>query len=410
MKQILRNYLNTFKGLSPEVWWLSLITFVNRFGAMVIPFLSLYLNESLGITVERVAWVMTAYGLGSVAGSYLGGKLTDRIGYYKVILLSLVFTGINFLWVMHVQDFWMICLSFFILITLADMGRPGFFVALSAYSKPENKTRSLTLLRLAINLGMGAGPMIGGILIGTLGYKSLFYADGITCLLAAVLMIYVLHPKKVKEVDKEVVVQNPIAPEKDRTYLYFLIGMCLFAMAFLPIFTVVPLYYRAIYSISEFYIGAIIGVNAFLIVVLEMPMIAWLQKKKLNNIQLSIIGIAFTGLSYLALIWENWVGVVIVAIVLLTFGEMIGFPFSNKFALDRSKIGKQGAFMGLYTMAFAIANIFAHNLSLQIVAHYGYQMVWLFLSSLTVAACYFMYLSRKELSKDPNANTYLSNS
>lgn len=377
---------------------------------MVIPFLSLYLNESLGITVERVAWVMTAYGLGSVAGSYLGGKLTDRIGYYKVILLSLVFTGINFLWVMHVQEFWMICLSFFILITLADMGRPGFFVALSAYSKPENKTRSLTLLRLAINLGMGAGPMIGGILIGTLGYKSLFYADGITCLLAAVLMIYVLHPKKVKEVDKEVVVQNPIAPEKDRTYLYFLIGMCLFAMAFLPIFTVVPLYYRAIYSISEFYIGAIIGVNAFLIVVLEMPMIAWLQKKKLNNIQLSIIGIAFTGLSYLALIWENWVGVVIVAIVLLTFGEMIGFPFSNKFALDRSKIGKQGAFMGLYTMAFAIANIFAHNLSLQIVAHYGYQMVWLFLSSLTVAACYFMYLSRKELSKDPNANTYLSNS
>lgn len=409
MKTILRNYIDTFKGLSPEVWWLSLITFVNRFGAMVIPFLSIYLNESLGITVERVAWVMTAYGVGSVTGSYLGGKLTDLIGYYKVILLSLVFTGINFLWVMHIQDFWMICLSFFILITLADMGRPGFFVALSAYSKPENKTRSLTLLRLAINLGMGAGPMIGGFLIGVFGYKSLFYVDGVTCLLAALLMVYILHPKKVQEVDKEIIVKNPIPPEKDRTYLYFLIGLCLFAMAFLPIFTVVPLYYRAIYSISEFYIGAIIGLNAFLIVIIEMPMTAWLQKTKLNTIQLSIIGILFTGLSYVALVWETWVGVVIISIILLTFGEMIGFPFSNKFALNRSKIGKQGAFMGLYTMSFAVANIFAHNLSLQIVATYGFKMVWLFLTSLTLVACYFMYLSRKELSKDPDANTYLSN-
>lgn len=406
MKKILRNYVKTFEGLSPEVWWLSLITFVNRFGAMVIPFLSIYLNESLGISIDKVAWVMAAYGLGSVVGSYLGGKLTDRIGYYKVILLSLACTGINFLWVMHIQDFWMICLSFFILITLADMGRPGFFVALSAYSKPENKTRSLTLLRLAINLGMGAGPMIGGFLIGTLGYKSLFYADGVTCLLAALLMIYVLHPKKVKEMDKEVVVAHPVVPEKDRTYLYFIIGLCFFAMAFLPIFTVVPLYYRAIYTISEFNIGAIIGLNAFLIVVLEMPLIAWLQNKNLNNIQLTIIGILFTGLSYLALIWETWIGVVVIAIILLTIGEMIGFPFSNKFAFDRSKIGKQGAFMGLYTMAFAIANIFAHTISLQIVAHYGFTMVWLFLSGLTIIACYFMHLSRKELAKE--TNTYLS--
>ncbi len=409
MKQLLRNYLKTFKGLSPEVWWLSLITFVNRFGAMVIPFLSIYLNESLGITEEKIAWIMTAYGLGSVVGSYLGGKLTDKMGYYKVILLSLFFTGINFLWVMHVQEFWFICLSFFILITLADMGRPGFYVALSAYSKPENKTRSLTLLRLAINLGMGAGPMIGGFMIGTLGYKSLFYADGITCLLAALLMVYVLHPKKTQEADKEVIIDNPVSPEKDRPYVYFIIGLCLFAMAFLPIFTVVPLYYRAIYSISEFNIGAIIGVNAFLIVILEMPMIAWLQKKSLNNIQLTITGVVFTGLSYLALLWETWVGVVGIAIVLLTFGEMIGFPFSNKFAYNRSKIGRQGAFMGLYTMAFAIANIFAHNISLQIVANYGFKMVWLFLSSLTLVACYFMYLSLKELSKQPDANSYLSN-
>ncbi len=403
MKLILRNYIKTFEGLSKEVWWLSLITFVNRFGAMVIPFLSIYLNESIGITFNNVGWIMTAYGLGSVTGSYIGGKLTDRIGYYKVILLSLIFTGINFLWVMHISEFWGLCLSFFFLITLADMGRPAFFVALSAYSKPENKTRSLTLLRLAINLGMGAGPMIGGLLIGTVGYHALFYADGFTCLFAALLMMYVLNPKKVKEEDTEVIVENPVAPEKDITYVYFLIGIMLFAMAFLPIFTVVPLYYRSVYEISEFNIGLLMGVNAFMIVLLEMPLVAWLQKKNYDNIKLTIIGIAFTGVSYIILVWETWIGVVLISIVLMTIGEMIGFPFSNKFALDRSKIGKQGAFMGLYSMAFAIANIFAHNAGMQITSKYGFKIVWLFIFGLTVIACFFMYLAKRRVIKETAA-------
>ena len=168
-------------------------------------------------------------------------------------------------------------------------------------------------------------------------------------------------------------------------------------MAFLPIFTVVPLYYRSVYQISEVNVGLLMGVNAFLIVILEMPLVAWLQKKSFDNIQLTIIGIVFTGVSYLALLWEAWVGVVLISIVLLTFGEMIGFPFSNKFALDRSKIGKQGAFMGLYTMAFAIANIVAHNAGMQITAYYGFKMVWLFLFGLAAIACFFMYLSRRML-------------
>ena len=64
MKKILNNYINTFKGLSREVWWLSLITFINRSGTMVIPFLSLYLNKSLDISIPNIGWIMSFFGLG----------------------------------------------------------------------------------------------------------------------------------------------------------------------------------------------------------------------------------------------------------------------------------------------------------------------------------------------------------
>ena len=63
MKKLFNNYINTFKGLSREVWWLSLITLINRAGTMVIPFLSLYLNKSLGFSMPEVGIVMSFWGV-----------------------------------------------------------------------------------------------------------------------------------------------------------------------------------------------------------------------------------------------------------------------------------------------------------------------------------------------------------
>lgn len=402
MTRLLHNYVNTFKGLSPEIWWLSLITLINRMGAMVIPFLSIYLNKDLCFSLPDVGWVMTAFGLGSFFGGWLGGKLSDRIGYYKVILLSLILTGFNFLWVMHVEEFWTMCFSFFILIAIADMGRPAFFVALSAYSKPENKTRSLTLIRLAINLGFSAGPAIGGLLIATLGYDALFYVDGITCLLAGLLMTQVLNPRKVKELDKEIIVENPVKPQKDLVYVLFLIALALFGIVFVQYFSTIPIFYKDIFHLSESSIGLILALNGVLIVVFEMPLIAWMQHKKWSNIQNTITGLVMTGVSFVFLFWDFWVGLVVIGMIIATFGEMISFPFSNKFALDRSKFGKQGAFMGLYTMSFSVAHIFGHNGGMQVIEHFGFQNTWLLLIGLTLIAWILLFIVHRMLKKEEN--------
>ena len=202
MKTLFNNYINAFRGLSKEVWWLALITLINRAGTMVVPFLSLYLKDNMHFTISNVGWIMSAFGLGSVTGSWLGGKLTDKIGYYKVMLYSLMFTGILFIGLQFLNTFASICLGVFVVMSVADSFRPAIFVALNAYSKPENKIRSLTLIRLAINLGFSAGPALGGIIIVSLGYGGLFWVDGITCIIAGIVLLDVLHPKKAKELDK----------------------------------------------------------------------------------------------------------------------------------------------------------------------------------------------------------------
>jgi predicted MFS family arabinose efflux permease len=232
LKKLFNNYLHTFKGLSQEVWWLSLITLINRAGTMVIPFLSLYLNKHLNFSIPDVGWIMTFFGLGSVVGTWIGGKLTDKIGYYKVMFISLILTGILFVLLQYVTTFNRFCAGIFLVMIVADAFRPAMFVALSAYSKPENKTRSVTLIRLAINLGFSAGPAVGGLIITGMGYQGLFWVDGVTCVLAAILLLQVLHPKKAK-VQDEIKVENPVSAYKDKAFWIFFIAMFIFGFVFL---------------------------------------------------------------------------------------------------------------------------------------------------------------------------------
>ena len=283
MKKLYFNYLETFNGLSREVWWLSLITLINRAGTMVIPFLSLYLTKSLGFTLEHVGWIMSCFGVGSVLGSWLGGKLTDKIDYYKVMSISLLLTGILFISLQFVTTFVGFCVGIFLVMLVADTFRPAMFVALSAYSKPENKTRSVTLIRLAINLGFTAGPAVGGLIITSIGYHGLFWVDGITCILAVILLIKVLNPKKARVLD-EVKVENPVSVYKDKAFWVFFVSMFLFGFVFLQYFSTMPLYYRDVYHLTEFEIGLLFGMNGFIIFALEMPLINWLENTKYSKL------------------------------------------------------------------------------------------------------------------------------
>ena len=399
MKKLYTDYLNTFRGLSKEVWWLALITLINRAGTMVIPFLSLYLTESLDFKLSDIGWIMSFFGLGSMVGSWLGGKLMDTFGFYKVMFLSLLGTGVAFILMQFVSTFVGFCSGIFVLMLIADMFRPAMFVALSSYSKPENKTRSVTLIRLAINLGFSAGPAIGGLIIISLGYSGLFWIDGVTCLLAGFLLLHVLNPKKAKVLD-EIKVENPVSAYSDKAFLVFLIGIMLFGAVFLQYFSTMPLYYKEVHYLSEMEIGLLLGLNGFVIFLLEMPLVKWLENGKYTKSGLMLFGAILTALSFVIINLTSWVGVLVVAMMLMTIGEMIAFPFSNAFAMDRAKKGNQGEYMALYSIAFSFAHIFSHNSGMQLVNSLGFESTWNIVFGVAVLCIVFLLILKLMLKKE----------
>ena len=390
MKQLFINYKNTFTGLSREVWWLALITLINRAGTMVVPFLSLYLTDDLEFSLKQVGLIMTCFGAGSVLGTWLGGKLTDKIGYYKVMVSSLFLTGLLFISMQYLKTFNAFCIGIFLIMSVADLFRPAMFVAMSSYSKPENKTRSVTLIRLAINLGFSAGPAVGGLIIAHLGYSGLFWVDGVTCILATLLLIKILNPKKTV-VQDELKVENskPVLSNKPFMVLFF--AMLVFAVAFFQYFSAMPIYYKDIHFLTEPEIGLLLGGNGLLIFLLEMPTISWLENKKYNKVSLIIFGSLLTGLSFLVLNLSTWSGVLIIGMFLMTIGEMIAFPFANSYAMDLSKGENQGEYMAMYVMSFSIASVFGFNAGLQTIEAYGFDKTWSAMAILLVGCILLLF-------------------
>ncbi|MBF0695540.1 MAG: MFS transporter [Flavobacterium sp.] len=388
IRSAFQRYTNNFKGFSREIWILTLITFINRAGTMVLPFLSKYLKEDLHFTLDEVSWILVSFGAGSMAGSWLGGKLADKLGFYKVMVFSLFTSGLMFYGIQFITSFWGLCIGMFCIMTVADMFRPAMFVSLGAYAKPENRTRALTLVRLAVNLGFAAGPALGGLIIMGIGYKGLFWIDGTSCIVSILIFTLLVKEKKRSPfIDTthpgEVLTASVF---KDRPFWVFLLISFATALVFFQLFTTLPLYHHDQYALTEFQTGLLMTLNGLLIFFLEMPIVGYFERKKVNKLRIILWGSFLMALSYFSLMINVWAGILVISILFITVGEMFVFPFSNSFAMSRAPKGHEGRYMALYTMSFSLAHIVSAKLGLGIIEHGGYQLNWFVMGAIGVAA------------------------
>ena len=406
LKRAFHKYIDNFRGFSREIWILTLITFINRAGTMVLPFLSKYLREDLDFSYNQVKWILISFGLGSIVGSWLGGKLSDKIGFYKIMIFSLMTSGIAFFGLQFVTSFEGLLVAMFFIMVVADMFRPAMFVSLGAYAKPENRTRALTLVRLAINLGFAAGPALGGLLIMTVGYKGLFWVDGATCILAILIFwIKVKEKKKSKYTDKEhpgEILTNSVF--KDRPFWIFLGATLITGILFFQLFTTIPLYHKEQFNLSELQTGLLLTLNGVLIFFLEMPIVSYIERHKINKLKVITLGCLAMAISMYLLLVNQWAGILIIMMLFMTFGEMFVFPFSNSFAMSRAPKGHEGRYMAIFTMSYSTAHILSAEAGMDMIRLFSYQNNWFFMGTLGIIGVLLFIWTMKLVKYEPPRN------
>lgn len=394
--KLLRLYKNAFGGLSREVWLLSAVMLINRTGTMVVAFLSLYLTQAIGLSVRETGIVMLCFGTGALTGTWIGGRLTDRVGAYFVQFWSLAIGGVLFLVMSTLTDFYLLCLVAFLLSTFGEAYRPANQVSIAHFSSPGNFTRSTSLVRLAINLGWSLGPLIGGF-VAFYNFKWLFWIDGLTNLMAAAMVFLFLKPKvKPKPKAKTSTQLFPAdSPYRDKPFLWFILFNTTFAMCFFPLFTVMGLYYKEVIGLNTKEIGVLLGLNGLIVVIFEMVFL-YKIKDKFKPISMVLIGTVFLILNFLVIFFFKQYAWMLLAVLLVSISEMFAMPFMNTITIQRAKEHNRGQYSGLNSMSWAVAQMTAPLISTQIIDGLGYTaLLYFFIALSTFTTIGFAFLRNR---------------
>jgi MFS family permease len=391
---------NAFSGLSKAVWFLSIAMFINRCGTMVIVFMTVYVTQSLKFSIEESGTIMAMFGVGSLIGVFFGGKLSDKIGYYKVMIGSLLSGGTLFFILAQLNTFYPLAICTFLVSLFGEAFRPANMAAISKYSKATNFTRSLSLNRLAVNLGFSVGPALGGI-IAQYNYKILFYADGLTCILAAIIIAFFLKDKGHQIIAKArdiVISKNNKSPFKDSQFMIFAFIGVLYATAFFQMFSTMPLYYKNIHHLSESEIGILMAFNGISVAAIEMVLIYKIEHK-LKPLQFVMLGGLMLMLNYIILIFATNYSWLIFSMLLITISEMLAMPFMSTFMINRAGSERKGIYASVYSMTWSIAQILSPVIATQTISQFGYNTLWLIFSCFGLIVVIGIYFLQKYIDK-----------
>jgi len=393
-KAVFNLYRDAFSGLPRTIWVLCFAGFINRAGTMVLPFLSLYLISQRGFNLNQVGWILMAFGLGSVFGSYIGGKLCNAWNYTTVLIGSLLLSGVGFLVLGSLSSLISLLIGFFFLSMTGDAFRPAIMTAITEHAGKKT-TKSMALLRLCINLGMACGPALGGVL-ASIDYLYLFWADGLTCIAAGFFLIkfqaLLIKGKKIGEKTSPISTLTPQKKEDavDVPFVMFLLLIFALSFAFFQLIGAYPLYLKQVFYYVEKDIGLLLAFNALLIVIFEMVFIhktQHLSPMHLFAAGLFLMCMGFGLLPLGTLLPINTWGItwfLIFLTMLWTAGEMLSLPLANTIVAKRAE-GKQiGTYMGWYTATYSIAMMTAPPAGLFIMEQFGKNSLWWFICTLGV--------------------------
>ncbi len=374
ISRLLGLYRQAFSGLSRGVWLLAGVTVAHRSGTMVLPFLSLYITRELGWPARHAGMVLAFYGVGAIAGAYVGGRLSDRYGSVKAQIASLIAAGAGFFALAAAREPWSLTLTVVLASTAVESFRPANAATVAELTSEEVRFRGFALRRLAINIGMTLGPAVGGFL-ATINYLWLFACNGSACWIAAGLLWALLRDHRSETApetqnDKE----TGTSPWRDRPFLALLVLITVLWLVFFQLLTTYPLTLHDVFGLVEHQIGLLFAVNTLLIVLFEMVLVHSVDR--FNPVRVAAVGAFLTCLGFGLLPLGSSLAFLACTIIIWTTGEMLSHPILEGMVANRAPTASLGAYLGLQNSTIAIGFVIAPVLGTWIYESYGYRALW----------------------------------
>jgi MFS family permease len=170
--------------LNPQVWILGVGRFLSEVGTgFTLFYAPIFFVNQVGLSATSVGVALGSASISGVLGRILGGSFSDSRfwGRRRTLLLSAVVAAIASLVLATTSNFSTLVVGNLLMGFGQGLYWPATEAVVADLTPPEHRRDAYALTRLADNLGMGVGIVLGGVLIGTTGaYRALFVVDAVS--------------------------------------------------------------------------------------------------------------------------------------------------------------------------------------------------------------------------------------
>ena len=372
--------LTSLRALPRPVWVLFAGTFINKFGAFVVPFLTLYLTRE-GYSLGQTGMAIGAYGVGNLIASIAGGHLADSIGRRKTIVLSMFLGAAAMLLLSQARGLPMIVILAVLAGLTGEMYRPAAAALLADLIPPGQRVTTYAAYRMAFNAGWAFGPATAG-LLAEHGYFWLFAGDAATSALFGFIAYFAL-PRGCGTRSREADWRSAFSALRNDGSLHrVLIASFAIAVVFFQMASTFGLHVTHL-GFSPAIYGALISLNGALVVLCELPLTTVTRRFPARRVMavgylLAGLGLALNGLA-------GTIFGLALCMTLFTLGEMVAMPVSSAFIADLAPATMRGRYMGAFGFTWGLALVFGPGLGIQL---YGFdsRIFWLACGFLGVLA------------------------
>jgi MFS family permease len=359
MNGFLEKTRKTFSDYPHAFWTYNVIVFIDRLGGfMLYPFFALYLTQKFDIGMSTVGILFGIFSISGMVGSALGGALTDRMGRKSVIIASLLLSSLSALG-MGLAPTISIFIAIVVLVgTLSSIGHPAHEAVVADLLPPEKRAEGYGIIRVVFNIAVIIAPPIAGLLIAH-SYLTLFIVDAVISIISAAIVLFGLPETKPQT-------QAHAKPEsmkqtfagygrvfKDIPFLAFIGVSVMMTLVYMNMNSTLGVYLRDQHGLPEISYGALLSINATMVVFLQF----WVTKRieKYKPMLIMAAGSLLYAFGFAMYGFVSTFALFVTAMVIITIGEMVVSPMQQSLVASFAPETMRGRYMAVSSLSWSLS-------------------------------------------------------
>ena len=276
--------------LNPQVWILAFGRFLSEVGTgFTLFYAPIFFVNHVGLSATAVGFALGSASISGVVGRILGGSFSDSQfwGRRKTLLLSAAISAIASLVLASANSFTVLVIGNLLVGLGQGLYWPANESVVADLTAPSQRHEAYAITRLADNLGLGMGVVLGGALISITGaYRSLFIIDAISFVVFFGVVYFAIKEAYKPVTTESTSVQSSwLIALRDRRLLIYVLVNIIFTTYISQLQSTLPLYLKNFVAVgasgakfTEGTISVVFGWHLAIAIFTQLPVVRGLKR------------------------------------------------------------------------------------------------------------------------------------